>query len=109
MIFITRAQYINISAQILNYAEYHRKSESGSFAGFFSGEEWIENPIPDGFGDANTIVGNGDLNLIVSLMGAMSTSLPAALASRALFTRFTMTCSSFCASPRIFSFHRIAY
>ena len=69
MIFITRAQYINISAQILNYAEYHRKSESGAFASFFGREEWIENPVPDCFGNAYTIVGNGDLNLIVSLMG----------------------------------------
>ena len=70
MIFITRAQYINISAQILNYAEYHRKSESGAFASFFGREERIENPVPDCFGDANTIVGNGDFNLIVSLMGS---------------------------------------
>ena len=69
MIFITWAQYVNISAQILNYAEYHRKSESGAFASFFGREEWIENPVPDCFGDAYTIVGNGDLNLIVSLMG----------------------------------------
>ena len=75
MPFIARTQYINISAQFLNYAEYHRKSESGSFAGFFSGEEWIENPIPDSFGDANTIVGNGDLNLIVSLMAVSYTHL----------------------------------
>ena len=70
MMFI-KAHYINISAQIPNYAEHHGKSESGAFAASLVVKNGSKTRSLIA-GNADTIIGNGDLNLVVSLMGCMT-------------------------------------